>query len=159
MDALRPVKRGLGGGETNALEDWPDRNAEMPVESLGEKCGLIETALALPRRMQRNGNDGIETALVQSGIIESGNKPTRDKMPEMNLFSVFEIQNHVARDSAAAISGDRSVKVEKAMRAVGAGECGSDRAIERLGAFRAKRRHDPGKFCFAIGAKILPHAN
>jgi len=51
LDALRPVERGLRRGKTNALEDWPNRNAEMRPEAFHEESGLIETALALPRRM------------------------------------------------------------------------------------------------------------
>jgi hypothetical protein len=77
--------------KSNALEDRPNRNAKMRNEAFGKQTCLIETALALPRRMQRNRNYGVETAVAQAWILERCNDPLCDKVPKMNLFSVFEI--------------------------------------------------------------------
>ena len=116
---------------------------------------MIEPALALFRRMERDGNDGIETAFAKTFVIERGHQPARDQMAKMNLATVFEIENHVADDPAASVSGNRRVEMKDPMGAIGTGKHRRNCAVKRLGAFRAKRRHDSGNLRFTILAKIF----
>ena len=73
----------------------------------------------------------------------------------MNLAAVFEIENDLPNDSAAAECGHGGVEINLAMRAVRAIERVCDRARERFRAFRAKRRNDARDFRFAFTAKIF----
>jgi hypothetical protein len=115
LDALCPVKCGLGGCETNPLQHRSHRNSEARRKALGKQSGLIETAFALFCRVQRNRNDRIERALAQSRIIERGDEPARDQMAKMNLPAVLEIENHMTRDAAASIGGDSGLEIKNAM--------------------------------------------
>src|ERR1700682_6473428 len=76
-------------------------------------------------------------------------------MSEMELAAVFEIEDDAANNPAAAIGGDGGVKVQGAVRAVGASKCSADCAGERFRAFRAKRRNDAGDLRVAFCAKIF----
>src|SRR5437773_4467206 len=105
--------------------------------------------------MKRHGNDRVETAFANALVVERRNEPARDQMTEMNLFSVFEIENHVPNDPASAIGRDCGLEIKVSMRAVGTGEFGRDRAVKWFGTFRAKRRNNPRDFGFALGAKIF----
>jgi hypothetical protein len=116
---------------------------------------LIKTALALPRRMKRNGNHRVETAFAESLIVERGDQPARDQMTKMDLAAVFKIENDVANNAAAAVGRDGGIEMERTMRAVGAGKRGCDCTVKRLGTFRAKRRHNSGNLRFALAAKIF----
>src|ERR1700730_18506214 len=115
----------------------------MRAQPFREQGGLIETALPLPRRMQRHWDNRVELAFAKTFVIECRDQPARDQMSKMNLAAVFKIEDHVANNSATAISRNRGLEVKCAMRAVGAVEGGRDRSIERLRAFVAKRPHDP----------------
>jgi hypothetical protein len=159
LDALGPVERGLGRCEPNPLQHRTNWDPQMWTDSLGKQSRLIETALPLPRRMQRDGNNRVELALAQSGITQRGHEPLSNQMPKMDLLAVFEIENDVTRDAATPIGRDSGVEVKFAMGAVGAGKRCSDRAVERLGAFGAKWRYDPRKFCFTISAQIFAQSN
>jgi len=152
LNALGAIKGRLGGCEPNALQRRPHRNAEMPPELLGKQSCLVETALALPGRVQWNGNNPVEPALAQPGIIECGDEPAANQTTKLDLLAVLEIEDHMSRDAAAAIRGDSCVEVKFPMRAVRAGKRRGDGAIERLGTFRAKWCNDPREFCFALGA-------
>src|SRR5260370_9187417 len=127
----------------------------MPAQPFRQQRRLVKPALALFRRMQRDGNDRIETACAKELVVERGYQPARDQMAKMNLASVFKIENHVANDAAASVSRNRGVEMEDEMGAVGAGKGGGDCAVKRLGTFRAKRRHNSGNVCFAFAAKIF----
>src|SRR6266403_2167551 len=121
----------------------------MRTQPFCQQRSLIKPALALFRRMQRNGHDRIETAFAKTFVVERGHQPARDQMAKMNLASVFKIENDVANDSAASVSRNRGIEMEDAMGAVGAGKGGGNCPIKRLGAFGAKRRieqrRDPAK--------------
>src|SRR5215471_11316548 len=105
--------------------------------------------------MERNGNDRVEMAFAQALVVERRNESARNEMAQMNLSAVFEIEDNVPNDSAAAIDRNSGVEIERAMRAIGAGERLCDCAIKWLGTFCAKRRHDSRHFCFTFGAKIF----
>src|SRR5260370_22249145 len=119
----------------------------MPAHPFREQRRLVKPPLALFRRMQRNGNDRIETAFAKTLVVERGHQPARDQMAKMNLASVFKIENDVANDSAASVSRNRGVEIEDAMGAVGAGEDGANSAIKRLGTFPAHRPQKSGNIC------------
>src|SRR5207248_5513611 len=148
-------ERRLGRCEPDSLQYRTNGDPQIRTDSLGKQSCLVETALPLPRRVQGDGHDRVELALMQPGIIQRGLEPLSNQMPKMNLFAVFEIENDVTRYAATSIRRDSGVKVKSAMRAVGAGKCCRDRTIERFRAFRAKWRHDARKFCFTIGAQII----
>jgi len=127
----------------------------MGAHPFGEQRGLIETALTLPCRMERNRNDRVEAPFAKTLVVERGDQPPRDQMAKMDLPAVFKIENDMANNPAAAKSRNRGLEIEGAMRAIGAGERGCDCAIKRLRAFVTKWRYDPGNFRFALGAEIL----
>src|SRR5205085_6083800 len=130
-----------------------NQHRNLPTQPYRHQRRLVKPALALFRRMQRNGNDRIETAFAKTLVVERGHQPARDQMAKMNLASVFKIENDVANDSAASVSRNRGVEMEDAMGAVGAGKDGGNCAIKRLGTFRAKRRPNSANFCVAFAAK------
>src|SRR5437867_12022486 len=114
--------------------------------------------------MEWNWDDRIETTLTKTLIVQSGHEPAPDEMAKMTLPAVFKIENDVANNPATSISRNSGIEMERAMRAVGAGERVCDCAIKRLGTFRAEGRHDSGNFRFALVAKIFadlhrPRAN
>jgi len=80
-------------------------------------------------------------------------------MPQVQLTAIFEIENDAANNPAAAIGGDGSVKLQRAMLAIGAVKLVCDRAFERLRAFCAKRRDDTRSFSVAFAAKIFALSN
>src|SRR2546428_10419006 len=100
----------------------------MGAYPIGKQPGLIEPALALARGMKRHGNDRVETAFANALVVERRNQPARDEMTEMNLFSAFEIANHMPNDPASAIGRDCGLEIKVPMRAVGAGEFRRERA-------------------------------
>src|SRR5437879_12532127 len=91
--------------------------------------------------MKWNGNDRVETAFAESLIVERGDQPARDQMTKMDLAAVFKTENDVANNAAAAVGRDGGTEMERAMRAVGAGEGGCACTGTRFGAFRADRWH------------------
>src|SRR5882724_2332583 len=121
----------------------------MRTQPFCQQRSLIKPALALFRRMQRNGHDRIETAFAKTFVVEGGHQPARDQMAKMNLACVFKIENDVANDSAVSVSRNRGIEMEDAMGAVGAGKGGGNCPIKRLGAIGARRRieqrRDPAK--------------
>src|SRR5207244_10465538 len=120
---LGPVKRGLGSSKTNALQHWAQRQRHMPAQPFRQQRRLIKPALALFRRMQRNGNNRIETAFAKTFVVERGHQPARDQMAKMNLASVFKIENDVANDSAASVSRNRGVERSEERRVGQEGRC------------------------------------
>src|SRR2546430_4981185 len=127
----------------------------MGTYPFGQQCGLIETALALPRGMEWNGNDRVETPFAKTFVVEGGDQPPRDQVAKMNLPAVFKVEHDMANNPTAAKSRNRGVEIEGAMRAIGAGERGCDCAIKRLRTFVAKWRYDSGNFRFTLGAEIF----
>ncbi len=105
--------------------------------------------------MKRNGNDEVEAAAPEPRIIQRFSQPDGEGMSEMALPGVLELVNQSPDEAPAPISGDGAIKVQDAMLAVGAAKTLRDRAGKRLGAFRAKRRHDPRRAVLAIGAEII----
>src|SRR5947208_2526832 len=63
----------------------------MPAQPFRQQRRLIKPALALFGRMQRNGDNRIETAFAKTFVVERGHQPARDEMAKMNLASVFKI--------------------------------------------------------------------
>src|SRR4051794_31733766 len=145
----------LGGGITDALEDGSQRDCRRRREPFGEERGLVEAALAFPRRMKRDRNDEVEVSAAQPQIVETFAKPSRDRMAEMALLPVFELMQNVANEAPAAIGGHRAIEMESAMFAIGAAKGLGDGAGKRLGTFRAERRHDTRRTFAAIATEIL----
>src|SRR5207237_3713232 len=127
----------------------------MRAQPLGEQRSLIETALALFRGMERNGDDRVEAALAEPLVVERCHQPACDQMTEMDLPAVFKIEHDVPNYSTTAVSRNGGVEMEKTMSAVSAGKGAGDCAIERLGTFCAKRRHYSTNLRFAFKAKIF----
>src|SRR5213082_3155450 len=142
----------------NALQHRAKRQRHVPAQPFRQQRRLVKPALALFRRMQRNGNDRIETAFAKTFVVERGHQPARDQMAKMNLASVFKIENDVANDSAASESRNRGVEMEDAMGAVGAGKGGGNCAIKRHGTFRAKRRHNSATFASHSPQRYSPRS-
>jgi hypothetical protein len=65
-------------------------------------------------------------------IMQRASKPSRYKVPEVDLAVVFEFVDNVANDTASAIRGDCCVEVNRAMRTVRAGKRGVERPVEGL---------------------------
>src|SRR5436190_23440932 len=128
----------------------------MRTQPFCQQRSLIKPALALFRRMQRNGHDRIETAFTKTFVVERGHQPARDQMAKMNLASVFKIENDVSDDAAASVSRNRRIEMEDAMGAVGAGKGGGNCPIKRLGTFRAKRRHNSETFASQSPQRYSP---
>src|SRR5205823_5014852 len=114
----------------DALQCRTQRQRQMIAQPIGQQFSLIETALALSRGMKRNGNDRVELAFAKPFVIERPHQPARDQMAQMDLAPVFEIENDVSNNAACAISRNRGFEIQSAMRAVSAGKCGRDRAVE-----------------------------
>ena len=91
LDTLGAVEGGLRCRKPNALQHRTNRDSQMRADLLGQERSLIKTTLALPRRVQWNGNDYVESAFAEPGIIQRSYEPATDEMAKMNLFSVFEI--------------------------------------------------------------------
>jgi len=100
--------------------------------------------------MKRHRHDYIEVALAKSFIVQRRVEPTRYKMAQMNLATVFKFVDDLANDTATAVRGHGCVEVNRAMGTVGTGKGVGDRTLERFGAFLAKWRDDPDGFCFAL---------
>ena len=131
----------------------------LRTQQICEQGRLIETAFAFPGRMERDRNDEIETAMAKSVVIDGGKEPARHQMPQMELTAIFEIENDAANNPAAAIGGDGSIKMQRAMLAIRAAELACDRAGKRLRAFCAKRGDDARGFGVAFAAKIFALSN
>jgi hypothetical protein len=71
-------------------------------------------------------------AATKARIIQTFAEPSRDRMAEMTLLSVFELMQDHADETAAAIRGDRASEMERALRAIGAAECLGDRSRKWL---------------------------
>src|SRR6266852_6279875 len=104
--------------------------------------------------MQRHGNDDIKMMAANALVIDGGAEPARHEMAQMHLPAVFEIENDTANNSATAISSDRGVEVQGAMRAIRAIKRTGDRAGEWLRTFRTKWRNNADDFVIACVAKI-----
>jgi hypothetical protein len=109
--------------------------------------------------MKRDRHDYIEVALAKSFIVQRRVEPTRYKMAEMNLATVFKFVDDLANDTATAVCGYGCVEVNRAMGTVGTGKSIGDRTLERFRAFLAKWRDDADGFCFASMAKVLASSN
>jgi len=105
--------------------------------------------------MERDGNDEVEVTAAEPRIIQRFPQPTGEGMSKMALPGILELVNQSPDEAPAPISRDGAIKVQNAMLAVGAAKTLRDRAGEWLGAFRAKRRHDPRRAALAIGAEII----
>jgi len=87
---------GLGGGVSNALKDWPDRCGDGLRQQLGQKSGLIESALAFARRMERHGDNQIEVPATQTRIAHGFTEPAGDGVTQVALLRVFEFVHEFA---------------------------------------------------------------
>ncbi len=76
-------------------------------------------------------------------------------MTEMELATIFEIEDELAHDSAAAIRSYRRIEAERAMAAIRAGEDSGNRTRKLFRAFLTKRRFNSWCFRLAVGAKII----
>jgi len=109
--------------------------------------------------MKRHRHDYIEVALAKSFIVQRRVEPTRYKMAQMNLATVFKFVDDLANDTATAVCGHGCVEVNRAMGTVGARKYSGESAVERFRAFLAKWRDDPDGFCFALIAEVLASSN
>src|SRR5262249_49652100 len=136
--ALGPIKRGLRGGISNALEQRLGRNRDMSAQQAGEQAGLIKAAFSLARGVQWYRHDDVESVSANSFVIQRGLEPAGYKMTQMNLAAVFKFVDDFANDSATAIRRHRCLEVNRAMDAVGTGERAGNGAIEWFRAFLAE---------------------
>src|SRR6476620_8968028 len=97
---FRAIKGGLRSGVTNTLEHICHRQTCTRAQELREELGLIETALAFPRRMQRDRDNEIKTPVAQARIVESLDQPLGHRMTQVNLRPVFEIVYDLAHHPA-----------------------------------------------------------
>jgi hypothetical protein len=109
--------------------------------------------------MKRHRHDYIEVASAKSFIVQRRVEPTRYKMAQMNLATVFKFVDDLANDTATAVRGHGCVEVNRAMGTVGTGKGVGDRTLERFRTFFAKWRDDTDSFCFALIAQILASSN
>ena len=77
--ALGPVVGGLGGGVTDPLQDGAKRHGQPGREQLSQERGLVKAALAFARRMERDGNDHVETPAAQARIVQGFAEPFRER--------------------------------------------------------------------------------
>ena len=78
--------------------------------------------------MERDGNDDIEALVANAIVAHRLEQPASNRMTQMQLASVFELQHDEANDAAAAIGGNGGVEIEFAMSAIRAGKFSLDRA-------------------------------
>src|SRR5260370_30134233 len=100
--ALRAIKCLLSSGVTDAFENRASLDRRVRAQQFRKQGRLIETAFAFPSRMQWNRDNNIKLPSPQSIILECSEKPACYEMPQMNLASVFEIEDDAAHHSAAA---------------------------------------------------------
>jgi hypothetical protein len=105
--------------------------------------------------MQWDGHDYVKYTPAKTFIVKRRVEPTRHEVSQVNLMPVLKIVNDLANDTAAAVCGHRSIKVNFAMGAVGTSERGRYSAFEGLGTLLAKGCNDTHGFCFALLAEIL----
>src|SRR5438105_7403419 len=122
----------------------------MVANPLGQNLGLIETAFALPGRMQWHRGDQIEVMFLHTLVVQGGDQPARDLMAKVDLPTVLEIENDPADNASAAKCGDGRIEMKGAMSAISASEGVGNGAIEWLRTFGAKRWDNPADFCFAV---------
>jgi hypothetical protein len=96
--------------------------------------------------MQWDGHDYVELAPAKTFIFKRCAEPTCHEMSQVNLTPVLKIVNDLANDTAAAVRGHSCIKVNFAMRTVGACERGLNSAFEGLGTLLAKWRNDTHGF-------------
>jgi hypothetical protein len=97
----------------------------------------------------------LKPPISQTRIVERLDQPLGDRMAEMNLMSVFEIEQDFAHHTAAAIGRDRGGEVQKTVSAIGARERFRDRALERFRAGHAEGWLDARRLLLASGAEII----
>src|SRR5262245_21970373 len=88
-------------------------------------------------------------------IIKCRTKPACQEMSQVNLAPVLKVVNDLADDAATTVRGNSGLKVDRAMRAVGACENTGNGPFKWLGTLLAKRRNDTHGFCFALHAEIF----
>jgi hypothetical protein len=76
-------------------------------------------------------------------------------MSQVSLTTVLKVVNDLAYYTAATVRGDRRIKVNAAMSAVGACEGAGNSPFEGLGTLLAKRRNNTRGLCFALLAEIF----
>src|SRR5207247_226220 len=101
----------------------------------------------------------MESMAAQPFIVQRSMQPTRYKMTQVNLASVFKFVNNLANDTATAVRGHGRLEVNCPMGAVGTCKWAFDGAVEWFRTFLAKWRADANGFCFALIAKILGSSN
>src|SRR5262245_30671644 len=102
-------------------EDGTKRDRNSATEQLRQKMGLIKAAFPFPDRMQRDGDDCVETMTLQSGIIERLTKPAAKWMPQVSAPPIFKFVDQLAHDPATPVSGDGGIKMNGPVGTVGAG--------------------------------------
>src|SRR5262249_54948532 len=98
----------------------------------------------------------VELVAAQPIIIQRSTEPPRYKMTKVDLAVVFELMNNVANDTAATVCGDRSGKINCAMRAIRTAKHSVDGAFEGLLTCLTKWRPDADDLCFTAITQILP---
>jgi hypothetical protein len=105
--------------------------------------------------MQWDGHDYVKFTPAKTFIVKRPIEPARHEVAQVNLMPVLKIMNDLANDTTTAVCGHRCIKVNFAMGAIGASECGCYSAFEGFRTLLAKWRNDTHGFCFALIAEML----
>ena len=151
---LLAVEFCLRRGVADALERVEQGTVGAFGKESAEDFGLVEIALAETRGMQRHGDDGVERLRADAFVVERLGHPIAERMAQVVVAVVFEAVDELADDSAAQVGRDRTVEMERAVSAVGAGELALDRTVEGLRALPAKWCDDFARFLRAGGAEM-----
>jgi hypothetical protein len=152
--SLGAIEFCLRGGVAGALQRVQDGDAAALRDERGKLGGLVEFAFAKTDVVQRHGHECVERARGDARIVERVREPVGKRTEEVALAVVFEVVDEIADDPMAAECGDGALEMHVAIRAVRAGERLRDRAIKRLRAAFAKRRHDVPHSFRATGAEV-----
>src|SRR4030095_16054616 len=147
------------GGVTRPLQHVADSQAAGAPQFRGQQLSLVKPALALSRRMQRDGNDEIKAPGGEARIFQRLCQPTPEQAAQMDLAPIFESMNHFARYAPTSVGGNRCFEMQEAIRAICAGKRARDRPGERLRTLRAERRFNPQCLLRATQAETLLRPN
>jgi hypothetical protein len=129
---LVPVEARLSRRVAGPLETILNRNCHSLAEERRKYLGLIEFPFAFPRRVKRDGHDRIDSRLGESPVPEPFLHPVRQLVPQVQFPVVLECVDIIPDDPAAQERCNGVVEMERAIRAICAGEAPVDRPVERL---------------------------
>ena len=154
-DALGASEEGLGlRGDDAANGVVVDGDLGGEAECAGEALGLIEFALAKPRGIKRDRDDGVELIAEEMGFGGIDEERCEEWLePEGAVVFVFveEIEHAITSDDDGAGGGE----LELVFAAVRAFKGGGDCAFEGKPAAFAERRFDEMDFVAARVADVV----